>query len=84
MELQFVAERSDDNRQLFYIVGGVLVKRKDYGWLEFRQVNNKNLTIAVIHEFSPNLPWQIYVRTQAPLHAFVMNKFSKSLQSRAK
>lgn len=80
LELTLVPERSDENRQLFYITEGILVKRKDYGWLEFRQLNNKTHTIAVIHEFQPRLPWLVYTKTQAPLHGFVMKQFSRHLE----
>ena len=76
LELSYVSQRSDKNRQLFYITDGLLVKRKDYGWLEFRQIDNKKYTLAVIHEFEPNLPWSLYMKTQAPLHSYTMKKFS--------
>ena len=38
LQLTFIKERSKDDRQLFYITGGLLDKRSDYGWLEFREV----------------------------------------------
>jgi len=79
--LQFVHDRSDRQRQLFYIVGGVLARRTDYGWLEFRSVLNGEQTIGAIHEFVPRLPWFIYVNTQAIIHLFVMKSFGKYLGS---
>ena len=36
LELKVIKSRSDDKRKLFYITGGLLVKRKSLGWLEFR------------------------------------------------
>lgn len=57
LELTYVPERSRSNRQLFYVTGGLLAKRLDHGWLEFRQVLGGQYTIAAIHEFVPRLPW---------------------------
>lgn len=79
LQLEFIPDRSDDNRQLFYINGGKLVKRKDYGWLEFRRVLNEEYVISAIHEFVPSLPWYVYTQTQAQAHAFVMDQFGKYL-----
>ncbi|MEO0732210.1 MAG: NAD(P)H-binding protein [Bacteroidota bacterium] len=79
LQLQFIPLRSDDKRQLFYITGGRLVKRKDYGWLEFRQVLDGRFVISAIHEFVPALPWYVYVLTQARAHAWVMDRFGRYL-----
>jgi uncharacterized protein YbjT (DUF2867 family) len=79
LKLQFVPDRSDEKRQLFYIVGGVLAKRTDYGWLEFRSVLNGQFIMAAIHEFVPRLPWYVYKNTQAKVHLFIMNRFGKYL-----
>ena len=83
LELTHVADRSDSQRQLFYITGGWLVKRFDYGWLEFREVLDSKYIISAIHEFAPRLPWFIYVNTQARLHLWVMNHFQKYLEKKA-
>ncbi|MCJ8277699.1 MAG: epimerase [Bdellovibrionales bacterium] len=80
LTLKQVPEKSDKDRQLFYITGGLLVKRKDYGWLEFRQIENRKHTLVIIHEFEPTLPWYLYINTQAPLHKLVMECFGKSLE----
>lgn len=80
LRFRFVDDRSDEDRQLFYIIGGRLVKRRDYGWLEFRRVLDGQYIIAAIHEFVPTLPWFVYVLTQANAHLFVMNRFGKYLQ----
>jgi uncharacterized protein YbjT (DUF2867 family) len=82
LQLEFIPDRSDDNRQLFYINGGKLVKRKDYGWLEFRRVLNEDYVISAIHEFAPSLPWYVYTQTQARMHAIVMDKFGEYLEGR--
>ena len=79
LQLTFIPDRSDDERQLFYITGGHLVKRKDYGWLEFRRVLGGRYVISAIHEFVPRLPWFLYVGTQARAHTFVMDRFGRYL-----
>ena len=79
LKLNFIPSRSDRHRQLFYIVGGLLAKRKDKGWLEFRSVLDGRYVISAIHEFVPALPWYLYVLTQAPAHKWVMNRFGKYL-----
>ncbi|MEL7123114.1 MAG: NAD(P)H-binding protein [Bacteroidota bacterium] len=77
--IKFIKDRSDEDRQLFYVVGGLLVKRKDYGWLEFRRVLGGKYVIAALHEFVPTLPWYIYVISQAQVHLWVMHRFGKYL-----
>lgn len=80
LQLQFIPDRSDDDRQLFYVNGGKLVRRKDHGWLEFRRVLDDKYIISAIHEFVPSLPWAVYVTTQARAHAWVMDRFGKYLK----
>jgi len=83
LQLTMIPDRSDFERQLFYITGGWLVKRFDYGWLEFREVLDSKYIISAIHEFVPRLPWLVYVNTQAKLHLWVMNRFKKYLEKKA-
>ena len=83
LQLTLIAARSDKERQLFYISDGWLVKRKEYGWLEFRSVLDNRYFIAAIHEFVPRLPWYVYVNTQARVHLWVMNSFIRYLKNRA-
>lgn len=80
LQLTWIPDRSDSKRQLFYITGGWLVKRFDYGWLEFREVLGGKYMISAIHEFVPRLPWLLYVNTQAKLHLWVMDRFKKYLE----
>lgn len=75
--LTLVKSRSDSTRHIFYITGGWLVKRVDYGWLEFRSVMGNKFIITAIHEFVPTLPWYMYVNTQARLHLWVMNNYRR-------
>ena len=84
LRLLFVKDRSDDSRQLFYIVDGHLVRRRDYGWLEFRNVLEGRYVISAVHEFVPALPWYVYVLSQALIHQWVMKRFGKFLQWREK
>lgn len=79
LKLNFVPSRSDNRRQLFYIAGGILDKRKDRGWLEFRSVLDDRYIISAIHEYVPALPWYVYVATQARAHAWVMKRFGEYL-----
>lgn len=82
LELTLIPDRSDVDRQLFYITGGWLVRRFDYGWLEFRGVLDNRYMISAIHEFVPRLPWIIYLNTQARMHLWVMNRFNAYLSKR--
>ncbi|MGJ3236304.1 NmrA family NAD(P)-binding protein [Marivirga sp.] len=80
LELTYMPNRSDENRRLFFITGGVLCKRSDMGWLEFRSVMNNQHIISAIHRFVPALPWLIYKYTQAIGHLFIMNQFNRYLK----
>jgi uncharacterized protein YbjT (DUF2867 family) len=75
--------RSSEDRQLFYIRGGLLVARNQSrnSRLEFRTVLDGHACLAAIHEFKPALPWLIYKYTQALVHLWVMNGFRKYLES---
>ncbi|MAJ50247.1 MAG: epimerase [Flammeovirgaceae bacterium] len=81
LQLEYIENRSDQNRQLFYITGGFLSKRSNTGWLEFRSILEGEYIITAIHEFIPRLPWFIYKYTQAKVHLYVMKKFEKYLSS---
>ena len=81
LELKLIEDRSTPNRQLFYITGGVLTKRKDLGWLEFRSILKNEYIITAIHEYVPKLPWLIYKLTQAKMHLYVMKRFERELKS---
>ena len=81
LQLEYIKNRSDKDRQLFYITGGYLTKRTNRGWLEFRSILDDNYIITAIHEFVPRLPWIIYKFTQAKAHLLVMKKFEKHLNT---
>lgn len=80
LQLTLERNRSDKRRQLFYISGGWLVGRVDYGWLEFREVLDGRYIISAIHEFVPRIPWFLYLNTQARIHLRVMNRFKAYLE----
>jgi uncharacterized protein YbjT (DUF2867 family) len=80
--LRFAPDRSSDDRQLFYVSGGVLatVREGTRPRLEFRTVLGARFVLAAIHDFVPRLPWFVYVATQALVHLFVMRRFGRHLQ----
>ncbi|MGF1508164.1 MAG: NAD(P)H-binding protein [Myxococcota bacterium] len=81
LELTHAPERSEPDRQLFRITGGVLVRlSSEYqGRFEFREVLRSRWIIAAIHDFQPRLPWYIYNFTQALVHLWVMRGFGRHL-----
>lgn len=81
MEFTYSEERSTPNRALFYISGGILAKMtgKTGGRLEFRHIPRTNDFLVAIHDYTPSLPWFIYIFTQAKVHLWVMRRFKKNL-----
>lgn len=73
-------ERSTPDRQLLYVVGGLLSGVMDRGRLEFREVLDRRYVMAALHEFRPALPWFIYRWTQAIVHIIVMKAFGEHLK----
>ncbi len=64
-------------REIYFIKGGILARRFDFGWLEFRSVKNNTYFLSSIHEYVPRLPWLLYISTQAIIHKWVMWQFGK-------
>lgn len=80
LKLERSEARSSSNRQLFYIVGGALVRPVGRARMEFRTTyDNKHILVA-IHDYQPTLPWYVYRFTQAILHLWVMRSFDRHLQ----
>ncbi len=77
--LELMEDASDDDRDKFHIVGGLLSRTTTTGWFEFRQVAHRRHTLAAIHGFVPALPWLLYRISQAPAHAWVMRAFGRHL-----
>jgi uncharacterized protein YbjT (DUF2867 family) len=82
LDLFLSPERSTPDRQLLYIIKGLLVDEANRGRLEFREVLNRRFVLAAIHDYRPALPWYIYKYSQAVLHAFVMGAFGRHLKSK--
>ncbi|WP_054707905.1 NAD(P)H-binding protein [Bacillus sp. JCM 19041] len=82
LELTYSKERSTNQRSLYYITGGLLIKLNEEpnrSRLEFRQIPNSQECLIAIHEYRPSLPWLIYTLTQAKVHILVMYLFKKHL-----
>lgn len=75
-------ERSRPDRQLLYIVGGLLAGENPKARLEFRETLNGQALLVAIHDYQPALPWFIYQWTQAKIHLAVMHFFGKHLRSK--
>lgn len=78
--LERSVERSSPDRQLLYIIGGLLSAKQERGRLEFREVLDRKYVMAAIHEFRPSLPWYVYRWTQAIVHSIVMLAFGEHLK----
>ena len=73
-------ERSSPDRQLLYVIGGLLSGKQDRGRLEFREILQRKYVMAALHEFRPALPWFIYRWSQAIVHIVVMKSFGEHLK----
>lgn len=82
LELQFVESRSDSQRTLLLVVGGLLssAKSSPLSRLEFRVIPHQNVVLAAVLDFTPSLPWALYVSTQAQAHRLVMCLFGRRLR----
>lgn len=71
-------ERNFNDKRLgvfFWIVGGLLARRGG----SFSFTVNEAQLITSLNDFSPRLPWPIYMITQYPIHNRVMFLFSQHL-----
>jgi hypothetical protein len=78
--LRWSKDRSTQDRQIFYIEGGLLAAKQDRGRLEFREVLQGKYALLAIHDFKPALPWFIYRYSQALIHLLVMRCFGRHLE----
>lgn len=83
IELKLNSDRSNNDRQLLYITGGLLVSGANRGRLEFRVVLNRQFVLAAIHDYNPSLPWFIYKYSQALVHLLVMRGLGQHLAVKA-
>jgi uncharacterized protein YbjT (DUF2867 family) len=72
------------NSVQFGINSGLLVSPNSVARIEFRDVIDRNFVLVAIHDFKPALPWLLYRISQAPLHAWVMSRFSAFLAKKSK
>lgn len=82
LKLRFIESQTEEDRVKFHVIGGLLTKTTDTGWLEFRNINNGRYILASINEFYPALPWYIYKYTQAIAHKLTMDSFGKYLRNK--
>ena len=81
--LTFSEDRSNPDRQLFYITGGCLVDKNYFAnaRFEFRLSPHEHSALAAIHDYKPALPWYLYRIIQANAHTFVMYMFNRHLKN---
>ncbi|UCF47914.1 MAG: hypothetical protein JSU89_12195, partial [Myxococcales bacterium] len=77
--LSHSANRSSTDRQLFYVVGGILARGEAKARFELRQVLDGRTLLTVVHDYEPRLPWLLYVATQAHFHRWLMHRFASHL-----
>lgn len=82
LELQYSHERSNKDRALYYISGGLLTDpdSNERGRMEFRRIPGTNDIIIAIHDYMPSVPWFVYYVTQANMHSFVMANFRRHMR----
>jgi hypothetical protein len=73
LEVKYDEAGSDDGVEIYRITGGKLSKKypNKQSRLEFREMPDGKSFIMALHDYEPNLPWVMYVFTQAPIHALV-------------
>ncbi len=80
LRMRHAPERSQPDRQLFYVVGGLLYRPGPWrARLEMRETLEKSACLVALNDFQPALPWLIYVLSQARIHQWFMNKFARHL-----
>ncbi len=83
LTLRHSAERSQPDRQLFYIVGGALYRPGPLkARLEMREALGGTACLAAVHDFQPSLPWFLYLFTQAQIHQLFMRSLGRHLKDR--
>lgn len=89
LELTFRPDRNPgDDRQVYFITGGALVRKVDLPSrrprLEFREVLDRTAILMALHDYRPALPPWLYAWTQAKAHVLVTKRFGKYLRRMAK
>ncbi|TDM41637.1 NAD-dependent epimerase/dehydratase family protein [Macrococcoides goetzii] len=75
-------EKSDDNRIVYNITGGVLhhAHVDSRARMEFRRLKGTDTLIIALHDYEPTLPWLVYMLTQAPIHHLTMKIFDVEMR----
>lgn len=72
--------RSELDRALFKLTGGLLWRQAGArGRFEFRAYPEQRTALVALHDFTPRLPWWLYVPTQAVAHEVLMRAFARHL-----
>jgi hypothetical protein len=81
LALQWLADESGPQRQVYAIVGGLLSRSDGQGRarFEFQTLLDDRYTMAAIHDYAPALPWYVYLWTQAVAHLLVMRRYQGRL-----
>ena len=79
LELERARGRNHRDRQLFHVIGGALRGPHGRPRFELRQVLGGRTLLTVVHDYSPRLPWLLYVYTQAVFHRWLMDRFAAHL-----
>ncbi len=74
-----VAERSQADRFLFRVSGGLLAVPGQSGTFEVREVGGDGTLLTIVRDFEPRLPWWIYRSSQALVHEWIMRAFGRAL-----
>ena len=79
LTLSFQQKHSSPDRRMYFINGGLLARGHNElkPRFEFRDVLGGRYTLAAIHDFRPQLPWGLYILTQAVIHMIAMRTFQK-------
>ncbi|MGK0577426.1 NAD-dependent epimerase/dehydratase family protein [Macrococcus capreoli] len=82
LSLEKDADKSDENRIVYNIIGGVLhhAHQESRARMEFRRLKNTDTLIIALHDYEPTLPWLVYMLTQAPIHHLTMKIFDVEMR----
>ncbi|TDL37554.1 NAD-dependent epimerase/dehydratase family protein [Macrococcoides bohemicum] len=75
-------DKSDDNRIVYNITGGVLhhAHVDSRARMEFRRLKGTDILIIALHDYEPTLPWLVYMLTEAPIYHLTMKIFDVEMR----
>lgn len=76
-----VPRSNEIDRALFTLTGGMLWRAgsPSKARFEFRAYPEQRTALVALHDFTPRLPWWLYVPTQALAHEVLMKAFARHL-----